>query len=369
MRHALVIVVLVLIGSVAHATPAPVERFIGKETILALEADLSQVDAADAARFVCDLTHAIAAKDAGELAQAREQAAGQRALVQRWIDNFRAATGGGPSAIVCVTETEWTLDGGYALYVQVPPAGDAARVEVLLGGGPEVRKRKQGQPRQRFDWHSDVKIWPERVVGRCIGATNAPPKPGGTRRADFAEALAAGSAGERTNAGARPAAPPAARIVIVPDENIREKAAGDLHATCKFIKPMQWLAVRYDAAPLPLHVPAKLTVVYRARDAAAAAEVVAGWKELIETIYAAAGLEPAEIRQITQLLKPSIDGDRAILSIAAAELPRLIADARPAIRKAWRIPNPDRSKSTRRGGDADPRGTGLPDGRAAVGYD
>ena len=331
-------------AAAATATAAAAaERFTGPQTVLAIEADFSKVDANDAARWACDVLLAIMAKDEKDLARARDEMRGQQQSCSRWITDFRAAAGGGACPIVCVTESEWILDGAYALYVPVPPAGDVERVEVVLGGGPEVRKKKQGQPRHRFDWHSDVKIWPERVVGQCIGASHAPPPPNTEHRAQLFEAFAAADA---------TTAPPAARIVLAPDAKMREQFGQTAPPTARtFIEPMEWLLIRYDAAPLPLHVPAKLTATYRARDAAAARGVAVAWEQLIERLYTAAGCEAAEVQQIVHLLKPKVVGDRAILSIAAAELPRLIADARPAIRKAWRIPSPDRSKSTRRDDD------------------
>jgi len=368
MRHALAIVALILIPAVARAAPpaaaassASVERFIGEKTILAAEVDLSKADAGDVARWVTDFMLACAAKDADELARSRAGRAGHEAQVVGWIDDFCAAAGGGACPIVCVTEYEWTLDGAYALYVPVPPAGDAARVEIALGGGPEVRKRKQNQPRHRFDWHSDVKIWPGGIVGVCIGARDEPPAPARPRRPEFTEALAAGGpdvGGSDIGGG------PAARIVLVPDEKTREMVAQSLHAGWEFIKPMEWLAVQYDAAPLPVKTPARLTVTYRAQDADAARAVVANWALAVEAFYAGAGLERPEVQRIVRQLTPSVEGDRAVLSLAADEIPRLIADARPAIREAWRLPPAPSTQSARRD-----NASGEPDGRVEVGYD
>jgi hypothetical protein len=68
------------------------------------------------------------------------------------------------------------------------------------------------------------------------------------------------------------------------------------------------------------------------------------------------------VQQFVHLLTPALVDDRLVLTLAADELPRLIADAKPAIRKAWRLPPPQPSKSARRGGD-------VTDGRADLGYD
>jgi len=349
MRHALGIVVAALLSIAvpAHAAPpatAPAERFTGAQTVLALEADSSKVDANDAARWACNVLLAMHAADEKDLAQGRDNAAVQQAWCSRWISDFRAAAGGGACTIIGVTESEWILDGGFALYVPVPAAGDVERVEEVLGGGPAARRRKQAQPRHRFDWHTDVKIWPGRIVGYCVGATQAPPAPNEPHRPQFAEAFAS------TGEGAA-AAPAAARIVLVPDAKMREQFEQNTSpAAWRFIEPMRWLLIRYDAAPLPLKVPSKLTVTYRARDAAAAGAIAAAWEELIEKVYAAAGLEAAEVQQIVHRLRPTVDSERVVLSIAADELPQLIADARPSIRKAWRVPKSDRSKSARGGG-------------------
>jgi len=366
MRQATVIVALLLLAGMARAAPppppppAPAERFITEKTILAAEADLSKADATGVARFVTEFMLACVAKDAEELARARADAPQHQAQLVRWMNDFSAATrGGGPCAIVCVTEQEWTLDGAYALYVAVPPAGDAARVEVLLGGGPEARKRKQNQPRHRFDWHSDVKIWPGGIVGQCVGASREPPAPRQPRRPEFVEAL---SAGDVVAAGGSPAA----QIALVPDDQTREMVAQSLHAGWEFIKPMKWLAVRYDVSPLPLTTPAKLTITYRAQDPDAARAVVVAWTLAIDAFYSGAGVERTEVLGIVRQLTPTVDGDRAVLSIEADEIPRLIAACRPAIRKAWRLPPPPPSTRSARRNDAV---ASPPDGRVEVGYD
>jgi hypothetical protein len=151
----------------------------------------------------------------------------------------------------------------------------------------------------------------------------------------------------------------------VPDENAREMVALNMHAGWELIKPMKWLAVSYDAAPLPLKTPAKVTVTYRAADADAARAVVVAWTHAITAFYTGAGLKQAEVQRIVRQLTPAVDGDRAVLSIEADEIPRLIAEGRPAIRNAWRLPPPTPgTRSARRDDDVDP-----PDGRVEVGYD
>ena len=242
-----------------------------------------------------------------------------------------------------MTEQAWTLDGAYALYVAVPPDGDAARVEVLLGGGPEVRQRKQNQPRHRFDWHSDVKIWPGGVVGQCVGASRSRP-----RRAAAPARIRRSPRGRGRDAA--PADPPRDRARA--GRKLREMVAQNMHAGWEFIKPMKWLAVRYDAAPLPLKTPAKLTVTYRAANADAAHAVVVAWTHAIDRVLRRRRPRTGRGSTDRAQLTPTVDGDRAVLSIEADEIPRLIAEGRPAIRNAWRLPPPTPSTRSARRDDA-----------------